>query len=262
MRWGKKETWVGCGLVAGLLAAMGAAVDRLLGTRVVFAVMGSALGVLYLAGTFGASIPLFGRVVRCRPQAGSFALTFDDGPDARYTAEISELLSARGHRATFFVLGAHARAHPELIARLAQDGHELANHGDDHRLLAFSLPSTVHEQLVATEEAVASANCGLAPLFRAPHGVRSPWLVHTAARRGYRVCAWDGRVFDTSNPGVETIVARVASVLRPGAVVLLHDGDGDGRDGPRRQTVEALGAILDVAERRGLRSVPLSSLVS
>ena len=80
-------------------------------------------------------------------------------------------------------------------------------------------------------------------------------------RDGYRVCGWSGRVFDTANPGVETIVARVARALKPGAVILLHDGDGSSRDASRRQTVEALPAILDMAERLGLLSVRLSTLV-
>lgn len=261
MRLDIHETWLACGLVAAGMVAAGTAIDRLLATRVAF-VGGAALAALYLVGTFGASLPLFGRVARTRPQPGCFALTFDDGPDPRYTPEISRLLLARGHRATFFVLGEHARAYPELIVQLADDGHELANHGDDHRLLAFGLPSTVRRQLAATEEAVAAASGqGPARLFRAPHGVRSPWLGRTVARRGYRVCGWNGRVFDTANPGVEAIVARVARALRPGAVVLLHDGDGSGRHALRRQTVDALPAILDEAERRGLRSVCISRLL-
>jgi peptidoglycan/xylan/chitin deacetylase (PgdA/CDA1 family) len=261
VRLGKHATWATCGLVAASLVAAGGALDHLLGTRVAFALVGTALAALYLVGTFGASVPLFGPVARARRKPGCFALTFDDGPDPRYTREISLLLSARGHRATFFVLGVHARGHPELIVQLAEDGHELANHGDDHRLLAFSLPSTVRRQLAATEEAVEAADGVCARLFRAPHGVRSPWLERTLARSGYQACGWNGRIFDTANPGVETIVARVARMLSPGAVILLHDGDGSGHEESRRQTVDALPAILDEAERRGLRSVHLSSLL-
>jgi peptidoglycan/xylan/chitin deacetylase (PgdA/CDA1 family) len=57
------------------------------------------------------------------------------------------------------------------------------------------------------------------------------------------------------------IVDRVAELLAPGAVVLLHDGDGSGLDAARDQTVDALEGILDAASKRGLRSVPLSSLL-
>jgi peptidoglycan-N-acetylglucosamine deacetylase len=142
-------------------------------------------------------------------------------------------------------------------------GHEIACHGDDHRLLGFALPDTLRRQIGRAESAILGVTGEPpVPLFRAPHGVRSPWLTHVVARRGYRVCAWDGSVFDTTDPGVETIVARVERQLRPGAVILLHDGDGSGRGASRSQTVDALPAILAAAERRGLRSVRLSALVA
>jgi peptidoglycan/xylan/chitin deacetylase (PgdA/CDA1 family) len=263
MRLGKHETWLACGLVSLALVAVGAGIDRLAGTRFIFGIAATVLAVVYLTATFAVSLPIFGRAALGRPLDAGFALTFDDGPDPRHTPAISRLLGARGHRATFFLLGEHARRYPELVAQLAADGHELANHGDDHRLLALSLPSTVREQLTVAQEAItAAAGHGPARLFRAPHGVRSPWLRRTAARSGYRLCGWNGRIRDTANPGVETIVARVTSELRPGAVILLHDGDGSGRGALRSQTVQALPAILDEAERRGLRSVWFSTLLS
>jgi len=262
VRLGKYGTWLACGLVAAGIVAVGVVVDLALDTWIPTA-LGVVLALAYLSGTFVPSLPLFGRVARTTPEPGRFALTFDDGPDPRHTPEIGRLLAARGHEATFFVLGAHARRHPELLGELAGEGHELASHGDDHRLLALALPRTVRRQLDGAEQAVAAATGEPpAPLFRPPHGVRSPWLHRTVAARGYRVCGWNGSVFDTASPGVQAIVERVRRLLQPGAVVLLHDGDGSGRGGSRRQTVEALPAILDEAERRGLRSVPLSSLLA
>jgi peptidoglycan/xylan/chitin deacetylase (PgdA/CDA1 family) len=259
---GKRTTWLACGVVALAIAAAGVALDRLLGTVVLFTVVGCALGAAYVVGTFAASAPLFGRVARARAEPGQFALTFDDGPDPRQTPAISRLLAERGHRATFFVLGSRAAEHPEELRLIVADGHELASHGFDHGLLAFSPPASVRAQLSATEEAVAAATgTPPVPLFRAPHGVRSPWLAATARGLGYRICGWNGRIFDTAKPGAATIAARVARELRAGAIVLLHDGDGSGRGDDRSQTLEALPAILDEAERRGLRSVPLRSLL-
>lgn len=194
---------------------------------------------------------------------GAFALTFDDGPDPRHTPAISGLLAERGQQATFFVLARHVRSHPEILSGLLADGHELACHGDDHRLLAFSSPSEIRCQIAATENAVYLATGTLPlPLFRPPHGVRSPWLSRVVQRYGYRVCAWDGSVFDTAQPGAAAIADRVERLLRPGAVVLLHDGDGSGREASRRQTLAALPEILDRAERRGLRSVGLGTLAA
>ena len=259
---GKLTTWLACGLLAVAPVAGGSVLDRLLDTRFLFTLVGSVLAVAYLVGTFAAAAPLFGRTTRVRDEPGLFALTFDDGPDARFTPAVSRLLAARGHRATFFVLGACASDFPQVLRQLLGDGHEIASHGFDHRLLAFSPPSRVRAQLLATERAIV-AGAGRPPvrLFRAPHGVRSPWLVHAVGRLGYRVCSWNGRIFDSAEPGVATITERACRHLRPGAILLLHDADGTGRGGNRRQTVKALPAILDEADRRGLRSVWLSSLV-
>jgi peptidoglycan/xylan/chitin deacetylase (PgdA/CDA1 family) len=259
---GKRSTWLACGLLALALVAGGGVADRLLGTSPVFILVGCVLAVAYLVGTFAPAAPLFGRTTRVRNEPGRFALTFDDGPDPRFTPAISRLLAERGHRATFFVLGTRASDSPQVLRQLLADGHEIASHGYDHRLLALSPPSRLRAQLLATEQAIVAA-AGRPPvrLFRAPHGVRSPWLGHIVGRLGYRVCGWNGRIFDTAEPGAATIVERACRHLRPGAILLLHDADGTGRGDDRRQTVEALPAILDEAERRELRSVWLSSVL-
>ena len=258
---GRTATWLACAGVAAGIVGVGTLLDRLLGSNGLLLDLSVVFGIAYLFGTFSANIRLFGRVFRTRSDRPELALTFDDGPDPRYTPEISSLLAGRGHRATFFVLGTHVRAHPRVVAQLAADGHEIASHGDAHGLLAFSSPTALRRQLEAVERAVEDAlGEPPAPLFRAPHGVRSPWLVGVARRFGYDVCGWDGRVFDTAAPCVEKIVARVQRLLRPGAVVLLHDGDGSGRAASREKTLAALRPILDELDRRGLRSVPLSEL--
>lgn len=259
---GKTGTRAAAGAVAAGLAAVGVGIDARSGTRPLATVTGLAGAAAYLAATFIPGVRLFGRSAQVDARVDAFALTFDDGPDPRYTPEISRILASRGHRATFFMLGRAVRDHPELAVLVVADGHEIACHGDDHGLLAFASPSELRRQLNATEQAVYLATGRLpAPLFRPPHGVRSPWLTGTVVGYGHRVCAWDGNVFDTSEPGASVIVDRVEQLLRPGAVVLLHDGDGSFAGRSRHQTVEALPAILDAAERHGLRSVWLSSLV-
>jgi peptidoglycan/xylan/chitin deacetylase (PgdA/CDA1 family) len=258
---GRNGTWLACGGLAAGIVAVAALVDNSLGCHGLLLGLSLLVGIAYLVGTFSANSRLFGGVLRTRVDRPQVALTFDDGPDPRFTPAISALLSRRGHRATFFVLGAHVRTHPHVVAQLAADGHEIASHGNSHALLAFSPPSALLKQLEAVERAVEDAvGRPPAPFFRAPHGVRSPWLVRVARRCGYKVCGWDGRVFDTASPGVEKITARVRHLLRPGAVILLHDGDGSGRRGSREETLRALPSILDELNSAGLRSVPLSEL--
>ena len=260
------QTRIGTAAVALGIVATGVGFDRRRTRgRLPFATIGATgLAGGYLAGTYLQGMAIFGRVATPAPLPGDrrLALTFDDGPDPRHTLALAQALTERGHEATFFVLGRAARAHPDLVRSVAALGHEIACHGDDHRLLAFARPRAIDAQLTAWESAVEAAlGRPGARLLRVPHGVRSPWLTTVARRRGYVVCGWDGAVFDTAEPGVETIVRRVDRLLRPGVVVLLHDGDGSGRNGSRAQTVAALGPILDATEHRGLRSVRLSALL-
>ena len=254
---------VGTGVSVGLTTA-GIVRDRRRGGLPLATAGALGVAATYLVGTFHRNAPIFGAVARPQLAAGDrrFSLTFDDGPDPRNTPEISELLASRGHRATFFVLGRAAREHPDLLRTVVSDGHEVACHGDDHRLLAFAPPSVVSRQLVAWEEAVEAAlGSPGSRLLRTPHGFRSPWLAGVARSTGYVVCGWDGSVFDTAEPGTETIVNRVLPLLRPGAVVLLHDGDGSRRGASREQTVAAIEPILAAADALGLRSTTLGSLL-
>lgn len=213
-------------------------------------------------GMFGASSPLFGGVVDgSRIRRPVAALTFDDGPSPDTTPRILDALRREGVRATFFVLGKHAERHPELIERIVREGHELGNHGYDHRILAFAGPAEVHQQLHRTERILKSAGAPPPRVFRAPHGFRSPFVTRTARRLGYVTCAWSAGVFDTAKPGAPVIVERSLKALEPGAVLLLHDADGWGDDS-RAQTADALPAIIDAARHRGLELVTMSEIAA
>jgi peptidoglycan/xylan/chitin deacetylase (PgdA/CDA1 family) len=228
----------------------------------------AAAGVVAGAGALGAAafvprVPLFGPTVSRGPAAGiQAALTFDDGPGPS-TGELLDVLADERARATFFVLGRQVRAHPELIARMHQEGHQIASHGYDHGILIFRGPRYVEQQLRATEEAVlaAAGPDALTRYFRAPHGFRGPATWMSARRRGYRMAAWTTGVWDTAEPGVETIVARTAKALVPGAVILLHDADGWDSTRARPQTVEAIPGICAAARDRGLSLVRFDELV-
>ncbi len=213
-------------------------------------------------GAFTPNAPLFGHVIaRGKMPEPLAAITFDDGPSAEYTPPILDVLRDRGIKVTFFVLGRHVRAHPELARRILEEGHELASHGDDHSIMTFDGPEAIAAQLRGAESAVNEATgAEPAPLFRAPHGFRSPFLIPVAHRLGYRVVGWTAGVWDTALPGVERIVGRSINRLHPGAILLLHDADGSGLGGDRSQTVAALGPIIDAGHEQGLRFVTISEL--
>jgi uncharacterized protein (TIRG00374 family) len=214
--------------------------------------------------TFTPNARLFGKVVGIgtTPQP-MVAITFDDGPSPEWTPGVLDALRDSGARATFFALGRQVRAHPDIARRIVDEGHELASHGDDHSLLVFAGPRAIVHQFRAAESALSDAADGrVTKLFRAPHGFRNPFVSAIAGQEGYRMVGWHGAVFDTARPGVDAIVARCRNVLRPGAILLLHDGDGSGHGGDRGQTVEAVPHIVASARERGLEPVTVSQLAS
>src|SRR5262249_38566968 len=151
----KYSAWAACGGLAAGAVGLAAARSR----RAALATAVVAGGWLY--GTFDPRSRLFGAPVEVRPEPGAFALTFDDGPDPRHTEGIAGLPRDRGPRAPFFALGRAVRAHPGVAVATAAAGHELASHGDDHRLLALTPPSGIRAQLRAAEAAVQDATGSL-----------------------------------------------------------------------------------------------------
>ncbi|MFN8110893.1 MAG: polysaccharide deacetylase family protein [Thermoleophilia bacterium] len=216
-----------------------------------------------IGGAFAANTPLLGPLRRRGPAGGdAAALTFDDGPGPS-TSDVLDALAQEGVRATFFVLGRQARTHPELVARMHREGHQVASHGDDHGILVFRGPGYVAGQLRRTERAVADAAGpdALSRLFRAPHGFRGPATWPTVRAMGYRMAGWTAGVWDSAEPGTQVIVERCRSALTPGAVILLHDADGWAPGKGRDQTAQAIPGICAAARDAGLRLVRMDQLV-
>jgi peptidoglycan/xylan/chitin deacetylase (PgdA/CDA1 family) len=161
-------------------------------------------------------------------------------------------------RATFFVLGRHADRWPDLVRRMAAEGHQLGNHGYRHRKLHRRGPGYVRDDLTRGTESICRAS-GLTALrhFRAPHGFRNPWVTPIARSLGQRTVGWSLGVWDSARPGAVEIARRAAEGLRGGSILLLHDGDGYDADGDRLQTAEALPSIIESLRARGLRFATL-----
>jgi peptidoglycan/xylan/chitin deacetylase (PgdA/CDA1 family) len=173
------------------------------------------------------------------------ALTFDDGPNPDATPAILDALGQRGITAAFFILGRHAERWPALVRRAADEGHTICNHGYHHRKLHLKSPRYVRRDLELGTQAIFDA-CGVRPgFFRAPHGFRSPWVTAIAASLGQRTVGWSRGVWDSACPGAEVIAERTVRAAQPGAILLLHDGDGYDPLGNRRQTAQAVPLLAD-----------------
>lgn len=266
----KRQALRQLGSIAGGIALLAAAVAHLLWhhshrkSSLALLTGGIATDALLLTAYLVPSFPLFGSVFhRGRGSGNCIALTFDDGPRPPYTESILDTLRDERVPATFFVLGENARRWPESVRRMAAEGHEVANHGLDHGILMFAGPGEALSQVKETEEILREAGVSEpARLFRAPHGWLGP-RAHRALRlSGFRIAGWTKGVWDTAGPGVDRIVSRTAEVLKPGSVLLLHDGwSGSGQE-DRSQTAAALPEIIRLARERGLEFVTLDEMMA
>ena len=193
--------------------------------------------------------------MRCRARRAGrrVALTFDDGPDPQRTPAVLDLLARQGVRATFFVVGARAEAHPELVRRMVAEGHVVGNHSYTHswRFPLRSLGRTV-EELRRTGEVLHRITGRQPRLFRPPFGVTNPTIARAVRRLGLDPVGWSIRSLDTMGQSPERVAARILRRLHPGAVILLHD---------RCAGSERLGGLLVEGLRsRGLEPVTLPEL--
>jgi peptidoglycan/xylan/chitin deacetylase (PgdA/CDA1 family) len=179
------------------------------------------------------------------------ALTFDDGPDPRWTPKVLDLLHRYRVKATFCLVGQHVAAHPELVHRIAKEGHALCDHTWSHDEGLASRPtSVVQAELRRTYDAIAAASGGVTPkYYRAPAGRWSRTQLAEAKRLRLTPLGWTVDPADWRRPPAAAIANAVLHGVTPGAVVLLHDGYGN-----RATTVEALNTVLPglVARRLSL----------
>ena len=209
-------------------------------------------------GTWHRNSWIFGPALHRLPGRENVAsITFDDGPNPVATPRILDILKRQDVHATFFVLGRHADRWPALVRRMADEGHQLGNHGYHHRKLHRRTPGYVRDDLARGADAIERAS-GVRPAhFRAPHGFRSPWVTPIARALGERTVGWSLGVWDSARPGADEIVRRALDGMRAGSILLLHDGDGYDADGDRTQTAEAMPRIIDGLRGRGVRFVTL-----
>ncbi|MFG3049897.1 polysaccharide deacetylase family protein [Kitasatospora sp. NPDC048239] len=178
------------------------------------------------------------------------ALTFDDGPGTA-TGQVLDLLAQYGAKATFCQIGRQAAANPAMVRRILAAGHRLCDHSVHHPQPFAALPHdrAGYEISAARDMIVQAGGPGTrVGWFRAPGGGFTADNQRIAAELGMRPLGWSVDPRDWSRPGVPSIVSAVQSQLRPGGVVLLHDGGGD-----RSQTVAALRQLLPWLVAQGYR---------
>jgi len=203
------------------------------------------------------SAQVFGPTRRRTQRDRTLALTFDDGPNPAVTPQLLDLLDRYDARATFFLIGRHVRACPELAAEIALRGHSIGNHTDTHPNLLWLSRAQVLDELERCAGSILDATGRQAGIMRPPYGYRGP-QVHSATRQAGLgpPIMWSKTARDWIDQPIERLIQRLRTV-QTGDIVLLHDGFHGAPGGDRRQTVQALEYWLPRWKADGLGLVPL-----
>jgi peptidoglycan/xylan/chitin deacetylase (PgdA/CDA1 family) len=182
------------------------------------------------------------------------AITIDDGPEPSVTPRVLDLLDAAGAKATFFVIGERARRHAALTREIAERGHAVENHSERH-WKTFSLrgPGFMAQEIDRGRQTIFDLTGQDSRYFRAPAGLRNPFLDPLLAHRGLTLAAWTRRAYDTREGDPDKVLARLTGRLAGGDILLLHDGHAAcGGDGVP-VILHVLPRLLSALAARGLR---------
>jgi len=194
--------------------------------------------------------------------ADEIAVTIDDGPDPHTTPAVLELLAAHGVHATFFCIAERARAHPALLREIVARGHSVQNHSLRHRH-DFSLlgPRRLARDVAAAQDVLGSLSGTVPHCFRAPAGLRNPFLDPVLHRLGLQLVSWTRRGFDTREADPQRVLARLTRGLASGDILLLHDGHARRSAAGHAVLLDVLPPLLTRCRAAGLRAVTLHEAV-
>ena len=219
--------------------------------------------VLAAAGLWPRSRWLGPNWTRLPAQAGAgprIAITIDDGPDPDVTPRVLARLAEYRALATFFCVGVRVERHADLAREIVNRGHCIENHSHRHRH-NFSVlgPCGMRTEISRAQDAIERATGARPEFFRAPAGLRNPFLDPVLARLQLRLASWTRRGFDTVTGNADAVYGRLAHRLQDGDILLLHDGNAARGRGGEPVIMEVLPRLLDTLARNGLQAVTLRS---
>lgn len=242
-------------IIAASFASLGLALNQ------TWLCVGAVLAVLVLAG-LGSAIPqmsFFGPFI-CHGTASDrhVALTFDDGPDPRSTPALLNLLRETSVKAAFFGIGQKVSAQPDLAARIVREGHLLENHSYEHsHTLNIATSARLRADLARAQSVIEHAT-GVAPrLYRPPIGLSNPRVFRVTRALDLTLVGWSAGGLDTRLTDPARIVARILRRIKPGAIILLHDGNI-----PPERLVATVKMLVDRLGTLGYQVVRLDQLLN
>lgn len=185
------------------------------------------------------------------------ALTYDDGPNPPYTNQLIEVLDRHQIKATFFVVGKKIEKYPDTVRLILSKGHEIGNHSYSHKPLIYEKPGFIWSEIQKTDQLLRQLGVKDEIHFRAPYGRKLIVLPYLLAKLNKKNILWtiDSKDYETSNS--EVIEASVLEQVRPGSIILMHDGGGD-----RSRTVVTTERLIENLKQKGYSFQTVSNLIS
>ncbi len=220
------------------------------------------LSVLFWYITENPRSQMWGKTVTSEPLTTKVvALTFDDGPNPPFTDEIVTYLHEQHVPATFFVVGMAVAAHPETVRREVAFGDAVGDHTWDHPHLLVLTHAHIEREITSTRDVIQQVTGVRTDLFRPPFGQRDTAVIAIAHQLGFQVIMWSVPLpGDWEQPSPSLIASRVLKNVRDGSIIVLHDGN-KGRNGDRKNTVEATKLIVSSLKQQGYRFVTVPELI-
>lgn len=191
-----------------------------------------------------------------------WCLTIDDGPDPEVTPQVLDLLEAHGAKASFFCIASQAARHPALVRGIVERGHDVHNHSQHHRHHFSLMGPRALAREVGEAQALLADLTGVRPTcFRAPAGLRNPFLDPVLHRLDLHLASWTRRGFDTREGNPQRVLGRLERGLAAGDILLLHDGHAARTPAGRSVLLEVLPSLLAKASALGLRTTTLTAAV-
>ncbi len=191
----------------------------------------------------------------CNVEGMYIAITFDDGPNPQLTPKLLDMLKERGIKATFFVVGKNVEEYPDIVGRMALEGHEVANHSWSHPALTKLGVESFRKQMENTNEAIAKATGKRPVLMRPPYGATSASLNKRLGEQfGLKVILWSVDPLDWKYRNSNRVYRSIVENTRPGSIILAHD--------IHATTVAAMPETLDALLAKGYKFVTVSELIA
>ena len=205
-----------------------------------------------------------GTVYRVPTREKLVALTFDDGPSPAWTPRILDELKLAGVKATFFMLGKHVAQYPDIARRVAQEGHEIENHGYAHHALIYYKPDELRSDIEQAENIIKEATGKTTKYFRPPKAWATADEKKELKEMGYQVVLWSLNSKDWVTFHDKQIRHYILHNIRPGDIILFHDSGGvfTTEGGSRKQTVKTIFPLVQKLQERGYRIVTVEELLN